>query len=197
MFNPFREDSPMSSTPAPLAAIAHRSVNWSIALSILLIIAGFFALIIPEISGLGITIFLGWLLIISGITHLVFAWKVHTAGRIIWEILVGIAYIITGIYLILHPARGLLSLTLILAFYLLFEGIFEVILAFQLRPHTGWGWTLFDGFITLVLAFMIWRTWPYSSVWVVGTLVGISMLFSGFSRLMLSLAAKKVIKTAF
>jgi uncharacterized membrane protein HdeD (DUF308 family) len=183
----------MSSTPAPLSAIAHRSVNWSIALSILLIIAGFFALIIPEISGLGITIFLGWLLIISSITHFIFAWKVHTAGRTIWEILVGIAYIVAGIYLILHPGYGLLSLTLILAFYLFFEGIFEIILAFQLRPHTGWGWTLFDGIITLILAFMIWKSWPFSSVWVIGTLVGISMLFSGFSRLMLSLSAKRII----
>ncbi len=187
----------MSSTPAPLSAIAHRSVNWSIALSILLIVAGFFALLIPELSGLGVTLFLGWLLIISGITHLIFAWKVHTTSRVLWEILVGIAYLLTGIYMIAHPAYGLLSLTLVLAFYLFFEGIFELILAFQLRPHSGWGWTLFDGIITIILAIMIWRSWPNSSVWVIGTLVGISMLFSGFSRLMLSLAARRVVKHVF
>lgn len=187
----------MSSTPAPLTAIAHRSINWSIALSVLLIVAGFFALLSPEISGLGVTLFLGWLLVISGITHLIFAWKVHTTGRILWEILVGIVYLVTGIYLIVHPAYGLLSLTLVLAFYLFFEGIFELVLAFQLRPHAGWGWTLFDGIITIILALMIWRTWPYSTVWAIGTLVGISMLFSGFSRLMLSLAARRLLKQAF
>ena len=183
----------MSSTPAPLTAIAHRSVNWSIALSILLIVAGFIALVLPMISGLGVTLFLGWLLIISGVTHLIFAWKVHTTRRILWEVLLGIVYLFAGIYLIIHPVAGLLSLTLVLAFYLFVEGILEIILAFQLRPHTGWGWTLFDGIITLVLAFMIWRTWPYSTVWAIGTLVGISMLFSGFSRLMLSLAARRVL----
>ncbi len=187
----------MSSPPAPLSAIAHRSINWSIALSILLIVAGFFALLIPELSGLGVTLFLGWLLIISGITHLIFAWKVHTTSRILWEILVGIVYLVTGIYMIGHPAYGLLSLTLVLAFYLFFEGIFELVLAFQLRPHTGWGWTLFDGIVTIILGVMIWRTWPYSTVWAIGTLVGISMLFSGFSRLMLSLSARRILKHAF
>lgn len=186
----------MSSTPAPLTAIVHRSVNWSIALSILLIIAGFIALVLPMISGLGVTLFLGWLLIISGVTHLIFAWKVHTTKRVLWEVLLGIVYLFAGIYLIVHPVAGLLSLTLVLAFYLFFEGILELILAFKLRPHSGWGWTLFDGIITLILAFMIWRTWPYSTVWAIGTLVGISMLFSGFSRLMLSLAARRVMKLA-
>jgi len=184
----------MSSTPAPLHAIAHRSINWSIALSVLLIVAGFFALVSPEVAGVGITLFLGWLLIISGIFHLVFAFKVHAAGRTVWELLVGIVYIVAGIYLIRNPGPGLLSLTLVLAVYLFFEGIFELVLAFQLRPHSGWGWTLFDAIITLILAIMIWRSWPYSSVWVVGTLVGISMLFSGFSRLMLSLSARRVLK---
>jgi uncharacterized membrane protein HdeD (DUF308 family) len=182
------------SSSAPLTAIAHRSINWSIVLSILLIIAGFFALFVPGISGLGVTLFLGWLLILSGITHLIFAWKVHAAGRIVWEILVGIVYLITGVYLIIHPDYGLLSLTLVLAFYLLFEGIFELVLAFRLRPHAGWGWTLFDGIITIILAWMIWRTWPSSTVWAIGTLVGISMLFSGFSRLMLSLSARRLLK---
>ena len=186
----------MSSTPAPLTAIVHKSVNWSIALSILLIIAGFIALVLPMISGLGITLFLGWLLIISGVTHLIFAWKVHTTKRVLWEILLGIVYLFAGIYLIVHPVAGLLTLTLVLAFYLFVEGILELVLAFQLRPHSGWGWTLFDGIITLILAFMIWRTWPYSTVWAIGTLVGISMLFSGFSRLMLSLAARRVLKPA-
>jgi|SRR5215472_8354016 len=184
----------MSSTPASLSAIANRSVNWSIALSIILIIVGFFALVHPGISGIGLTLFVGWLLIFSGVTHLIFAWKVHTAGRIVWEILVGIVYLISGFYLIVHPGYGLLSLTLVLAFYLFFEGIFELVLAFRLRPHSGWGWTLFDAIITLILAIMIWRSWPYSSVWVIGTLVGISMIFSGFSRLMLSMSARRVLK---
>jgi uncharacterized membrane protein HdeD (DUF308 family) len=188
--------TPPHSPTAPLAAFANRSANWSIALSILLIVVGFFAILHPGVSGLGMTLFIGWLLIVSGFFHLIFAWKVHTAGRIIWEILVGIVYLWAGIYLIRHPLQGLVTLTLVLAFYLFIEGIFELILAFRLKPIPGWGWTLFDGIITIILGFMIWRTWPSSTVWAIGTLVGISMLFSGFSRLMLSMAAKRILRPA-
>jgi uncharacterized membrane protein HdeD (DUF308 family) len=63
-------------------------------------------------------------------------------------------------------------------------------LSFRLRPLPGSNWLLFDGIITLILAIMIWRSWPSSSEWVIGTLVGFSMLFSGAARLSLSLAAR-------
>jgi uncharacterized membrane protein HdeD (DUF308 family) len=184
----------MSSSARPLSDYAHKTVNWSIFLSILLILAGFFTLLLPFVGGIGITIFVGWAMIISGVTHLAFAWKTHTTGSKLWELLVGLVYLAAGIYLILHPLSGLASLTLLLAFYLFFEGIFEVIHFFQVRPRQGAVWLLFDGLITLVLAWMIWSHWPSSSIWAIGTLVGISMLFSGFSRLMLAMSAKRVLK---
>ncbi len=186
----------MSTPSNPLAAIVHKSLGWSIALSILLILLGLIAIAAPGVSGIGVTIIVGWLLIISGVFHLIFAWKVHTTGRKIWEILLGVVYILIGIDLDLHPLSGLLTLTLALAIYLLFESAFEFILAVHTHPAPGWGWTLFDAIITLILAFMVWRTWPVSSVWAIGTLVGISMVFSGFSRLMLSLTARRLIAAA-
>jgi uncharacterized membrane protein HdeD (DUF308 family) len=183
----------MNTTPVSLSSLAPKAINWSIALSILLILAGLFALLIPFFSGIGITLFFGWAMIVSGITHFVFAFKTHTTGGVIWELLVGAVYLFTGVYLILHPLDALLALTLILACYLFFEAIVEFIQYFQLRPRHGTVWLLVDGIITLILAVLIWRSWPASSVWVIGTLVGISMLFSGFSRLMLSLAAKRAL----
>jgi uncharacterized membrane protein HdeD (DUF308 family) len=186
----------MSATPSTLGALVPQAINWSIALSILLIIAGLFAICVPLISGVGITLLFGWLMILSGITHFIFAFKTHTTGGVIWELIIGAVYLFTGVYLIMHPLDALLVLTLILACYLFFEAIAEFIQYFQLRPRHGAGWILFDGIITLILAIMIWRSWPASSVWVIGTLVGISMLFSGFSRLMLSLAAKRAVNLA-
>jgi uncharacterized membrane protein HdeD (DUF308 family) len=185
----------MSTAPATLSNLAPKAINWSIALSILLILAGLFAICIPAISGIAITLIFGWLMIISGVTHFVFAFKSHTTGTVIWELLLGAVYLFAGVYLILHPLAGLVTLTLFLACYLFFEGIFEIIQFFQIRPRHGAGWLLFDAIVTLILAIMIGSSWPFSSVWVIGTLVGISMLFSGFSRLMLSLAAKRVLKT--
>jgi uncharacterized membrane protein HdeD (DUF308 family) len=186
----------MSATPSTLGALVPQAINWSIALSVLLIIAGLFAICVPLISGVGITLLFGWLMILSGITHFIFAFKTHTTGGVIWELIIGAVYLFTGVYLIMHPLDALLVLTLILACYLFFEAIAEFIQYFQLRPRHGAGWILVDGVITLVLAIMIWRSWPASSVWVIGTLVGISMLFSGFSRLMLSLAAKRALNVA-
>jgi uncharacterized membrane protein HdeD (DUF308 family) len=186
----------MSTTPSTLSALAPKAINWSIALSVLLIIAGLIALLLPFISGVAITLFFGWMMILSGITHFIFAFKTHTTGGVIWELLIGAIYLFTGVYLILHPLDALLALTLILACYLFFEAIVEFIQYFQLRPRHGTGWLIVDGIITFILAIMIWRAWPASSVWVIGTLVGISMIFSGFSRLMLSLAAKRVLHIA-
>jgi uncharacterized membrane protein HdeD (DUF308 family) len=183
----------MSTAPSTLSALAPKAINWSIALSVLLIVAGFFAMLIPFLSGVAITLFFGWAMIISGVTHFIFAFKTHTKGGLIWELLIGAVYLFTGVYLILHPLDALLALTLILACYLFFEAIVEFIQYFQLRPRHGAGWLIVDGIITLILAIMIWRSWPASSIWVIGTLVGISMIFSGFSRLMLSLAAKRAL----
>jgi uncharacterized membrane protein HdeD (DUF308 family) len=183
----------MSTTPTPLRDIARKSTGWSIALSVLLILAGLFALLIPFISGIGITVFIGWAMFLSGVFHFILAFKTHTTGSVLWEILLGIVYVFAGFYLIFHPLSGLLSLTFLLILYLVFEGILELIHGFQVRPRAGSGWIIFDGIITLILAIMIWRAWPSSSVWAIGTLVGISMLFSGFSRLMLSLAARRAV----
>jgi uncharacterized membrane protein HdeD (DUF308 family) len=184
----------MSTASASLSALSPKSISWSIALSVLLILAGFFAILVPPVSGVAVTLIFAWAMIFSGITHFVFAFKTHTTGGVLWEILVGAVYLFTGIYLLLHPLDALIALTLILAIYLFFEGIVETIQSFQLRPRHGANWLLFDGIVTLILAVMIWRSWPASTVWVIGTLVGISMIFSGFSRLMLSLAAKRALK---
>lgn len=112
------------------------------------------------------------------------------------KVLLGILYLCVAIYLLDHPARGLATLTLALAFYLLIEGVFEIVLYFQHRPAAGSGWFLMDGIVTLILGGMIWATWPSSTEWVVGTLVGISIFFSGVTRLMISLAARRVVTKA-
>jgi uncharacterized membrane protein HdeD (DUF308 family) len=178
------------------SSIPGKSIGWSIALSLFLILAGLLAILLPPIMGLGVTLFIGWLLLLSGITHFIFAWKSHSASAILWEVLVGLVYLFAGGYLILHPLAGLLSLTLFLAIYLCIEGIFEIILAFRLT-RSGRFWMILEGIITLVVAVMIWNTWPFSTIWAIGTLVGISMLFSGISRLMFSLACRRAFRNAF
>jgi uncharacterized membrane protein HdeD (DUF308 family) len=176
-----------------LGAIAKESVGWSIGLSVLMILAGVLAIVIPPAAGIAVLVVVAWLLMLSGAVHLVFAWQTRTAGGMIWELLLGILYIFVGVYALLHPVAGLASLTLVLALYLFAEGVLELIMGFRLRPMPGSGWLLFDGIVTLVLGILIWRSWPSSTEWVIGTLVGISMLFSGTARLSLSLAARRMV----
>jgi uncharacterized membrane protein HdeD (DUF308 family) len=176
-----------------LRTIAKESVGWSIGLSVLMILAGVLAIVMPPVAGIAVLVVVAWLLMFSGVAHVVFAWHTRTAGGMVWELLLGILYILVGIYALLHPVAGLASLTLFLAIYLFVEGVLELVLSFRLRPMPGSNWLLFDGIITLILAILIWRSWPSSTEWVIGTLVGISMLFSGASRLSLSLAARRLL----
>jgi len=169
-----------------------RNVRWSIALSVLMIVAGVLAIIVPPASGIAVTMLVGWLLVLSGAAHLAYSWHTRHGGGLFWGMLFGSIYIVVGGYVLLHPLVGLESLTLMLAAYLFVASILEFILSFQLRALSGSGWLLIDGIISLILAIMIWRTWPSNTLWVIGTLVGISMLCSGFTRLAISLAARRV-----
>jgi len=92
------------------ATIAKQSLGWSIVLSILMILAGVLAIAIPPAAGLAVTIVVGWLLVFSGGAHLVFGWHTRTTGGFIWELLLGILYILVGAYLLFHLEVGLASL---------------------------------------------------------------------------------------
>jgi uncharacterized membrane protein HdeD (DUF308 family) len=187
-----RKAPAMSAIPAPLAPIRH-AFGWSLTMAILLILAGMAAIAVPMVSGVAITLIVGWFFTLAGVFHLLFAWKTHTTSGVLLEILLGFLYIFSGIYLLFHPLFGLVSLTFFLAGYLLFKGIVEIVHFFRLQPRHGSWWLLFDAIVNLVLAVLIWRSWPSSSLWVVGTLVGISLLFTGFSRLMLTLTVRRAL----
>src|SRR5260370_23502279 len=94
-------------------------------------------------------------------------------------------------YLIPRRALGVVSVTLVLASLFLIEGVLDIVLFFQMRSVGGTSWVLVDGIVTLVLGLMIYMQWPASSAWAIGTLVGLSMIISGVSRVMLSLAVRK------
>lgn len=178
-----------TSLPVPSA---RRGSGWSIVIAVLLILAGLAAIFLPFLAGVAVSIAIGWLLLFAGIIHLAFGWHTRSAGAVIWKILVGLAYLFASFWILDHPGRGLLTLTLVLAFYLFFEGIFEIVMYTQIKRLAGSGWFLFDAIITLILAFMIWRSWPVSSVWAIGTLIGISIFFSGISRLSYALTVRRL-----
>lgn len=179
-----------------LFGIAKESVGWTIALSFLLILAGILAIIIPPAAGIAVAVLIAWLLIFSGVAHLVLAWHVRSAGGLLWELLVGLLYVAVGVYLLVRPVVGLASLTLLLASYLFAKGILVLILAFRIRRLPGSRWLFLDGVVALILSAMIGLSWPSSSEWAIGTLIGVSMFFAGFSRLPMALAARRSLAKA-
>ena len=135
---------------------------------------------------------IAWLIVLAGLVHLMLALRAHGASSMIWKLLVGLAYLFFGAYLIMHPVLGVASLTLVLASLFLIEGILDIILFFKMRAVGGSSWVLVDGIVTLLLGLMIYVQWPSSSAWAIGVLVGVSMIISGVTRVMLSLAVRKV-----
>ena len=111
-----------------------RASGWSIALGVLMIILGFIAILAPWEFGIVIVLVVGWAAIFNGGAQLIYAFRTHSGGRAILEGILGLIYIVAGIYLLMHPAGGLLALTLLLACFLLVYGIVALVLAFHMRP---------------------------------------------------------------
>lgn len=169
-----------------------RSKGWSIFLGLLLLLAGLLAIVVPFFAGIAASVFFGWLVLFAGVAHLVYAWSERGAGAIIWQILIGLVYVIAGLYMLILPVAGAIALTLVLAFYIAAEGVFELVIFSLLRRLRGAVWFLVDGLVSLLLAGIILFHWPSSSLWAVGTLVGISLLFSGIARLTLRMGQRSL-----
>jgi uncharacterized membrane protein HdeD (DUF308 family) len=175
----------------PVEIVRHAS-TLSILWGVLLIVFGILMVGSPFLAAVAVNVVIAWLIILAGVVHVVLAFHAHRAGRLIWKLLVGLAYLFFGAYLIMHPVLGVATLTLVLASLFLIEGILDIVLFFQMRSVRGSSWVLVDGIITLLLGLMIYLQWPSSAVWAIGILVGLSMIISGVTRVMLSLAVRKV-----
>jgi uncharacterized membrane protein HdeD (DUF308 family) len=178
----------------PIEMVRHASTV-SILWGVLLIVLGIMAIGSPFLAAVAVNVVIGWLIVLAGVVHLVLAFRVHGAGSVIWKLLVGVAYVCFGTYVILHPVLGVASLTLILASLFLIEGILDIVLYVKMRPIHGSIWVLIDGIVTLLLGLLIYMQWPSSSAWAIGTLVGISLIFSGVARVGMSMAVRKATGT--
>jgi len=185
--------NPLTDMLSELTGDVKSASTWSIVLSILMIAAGVLAIGVPGIAGVAVTMIVGWMLIFSGLLHLALAFSGGQPRAVIGEILLALLYGFIGYYLLSRPGVGLAALTAAITVYLFLEGILEFVLSYMLRPLPGAGWLLLDGIVTLALAVFVVSTWSSSQSWLLGTLVGISMLFSGVTRLMLSVAVRRAV----
>ncbi|WP_017315982.1 HdeD family acid-resistance protein [Mastigocladopsis repens] len=165
----------------------NKGSNNSLWIGVLLTVLGVAAVAVPRVTTIFAETWIALMLISAGAAKAGYAFQTREQGGFIWKLLLSILYFATGVMLFVNPFTGVITLTLLLGSFLLTEGVFELILAFRLRPQQNWTWALGNGVTTLLLGAMIWFQWPFNAPWVIGTLVGVSILFTGISRVMLSL----------
>jgi len=168
--------------------------NRGMVFGIALVILGFLSILAPMVAGGMVSVLVGVFMIAAGIARLMWAFQAGSFGKGALTFLLGGLLIVTGLALIFRPMIGMASMALMLAIFFLVDGIFELIAAFKVKPEKGWGWMLFGGIVSIVLAGLIFYEWPFSGVWAVGILVGVKLLFAGFAIVALGSMGRGVAK---
>ncbi|WP_407146414.1 HdeD family acid-resistance protein [Bradyrhizobium sp. ORS 86] len=159
---------------------------------ILLVILGIAAMIVPPLASLAVTIFLGWMFLISGIGGLIATyWARHMPG-FWWSLISAALAVLAGLVLLARPLQGVLTLTIVVGAYFVAEGVASIMYALEHRRELSgrWSWLLVAGLMDIVIAFLIIAGLPGSAQWALGLLVGLNLMFGGATLIGMALAAR-------
>lgn len=168
-----------------------RHSNWYLAQAGLMIVAGVLALLFPVASSFTAVMFLGWILIFTGIFQ---GLSLIGAANVphFWLQLISVAlFIVVGMLFLRDPGQSLLTLTLLLIVFFMVEGISKVIFALTIRPFPNWGWVLMSGVVGILLALYLWASIPVTAIWLLGALLGIELICEGLALGHLAWQARK------
>ncbi|WP_241430403.1 HdeD family acid-resistance protein [Halococcus salifodinae] len=160
-------------------------------IGVLVSVFGIIAIFSPLVSGIALSPILGVLLVAGGIGHSIHVFSAREWKGFIWQALLAVIYIVSGVTLIVNPVIGLLTLTLLLAAFFFVEGAVGIVMALRLRPSSGWGWLLASGVIGVIAGALVWTGWPITALWVVGLVFGIKLLSTGAAMIMLAIGSRK------
>jgi uncharacterized membrane protein HdeD (DUF308 family) len=162
------------------AAPSKAQVAMSVARGILLVLLGLAALAAPGATAVGFTLVLAWILMLGGLTHLLTLWHASTLLGAARSIAIGLLYFAAGLVLLRQPVWAVTSLTVVIGLVLLAEGVIGVI-AYVSGDHRT-GSELLTAIVALALGAMVINGWPLSSVWAIGTVVGVNLLVAGVAE---------------
>jgi len=161
-------------------------------IGILMAVVGVIAIVFPIASSVAANFMVGWVFIFSGILTIANAFTIKGTGPFFGALLLGLLTLVAGVFLLFNPGQGLVILTLTVAIVFVFEGAYQIVAAFELRPEKGWGWLLVSAIISVVAGLIIVARLPGASLVVLGLVVGINFLSTGISMIMLSRAADEI-----
>ncbi len=173
-----------------------KASGWGMVWGILTILFGLFAIGSPLASGLAVTLVIGITLLAAGVSMLIFAFQAPSLGKILLKLLFAGLTIAVGIAILSQPGIALAKLTLILGAFFVVDGFFGFIVAWNMKPEQGWGWMTVNAFVTIALGVMILKGWPEASLFVIGILVGIRLVFAGITMLAMGSLGRQVAKAA-
>ena len=168
-----------------------RNWGWFLALGVVFVLAGLAAIAFPLLSTIATKIVLGWIFLVGGVLMIIHAFSASGWRGFLLGLLIGVLYVVAGGWLAFFPFTGIITLTLLLAALFLAEGVLEVIMAWRVRPHEGWGWLLLSGLVAAAVGIMIAMGLPSSATWAIGLLAGINLLMTGASFIALALAGRR------
>jgi len=157
-------------------------------------LVGVLSMLFPVVSSFSITVFIGMFLFVSGVFTTLGAFSVAGTGPFFGYMLLGLLKLGAGLIVSFHPLTGMLYLTSLVGIVFIFEGAFEMTLAFELKPLKGWGWQLFSSVFSIVAGGVIISTLPTASLWLVGFVFGINILSSGVAIIFISKNVDEIAK---
>ncbi|MGP0094270.1 MAG: HdeD family acid-resistance protein [Xanthobacteraceae bacterium] len=165
---------------------------------IIMMALGVLAIISPQISTLGVDLYVGWMFLFSGVIGLITMSIAPRVSAFLWSLVTAALSLLVGILLLWHPVEGAVSLTLVLIAFFIVEGIFQISAAIRHRDafSDSWGWLLMSGIADLVLAAMIIYGWPATATWALGLIVGVNLITSGLAITMVAVAGRSLLRIA-
>jgi uncharacterized membrane protein HdeD (DUF308 family) len=157
---------------------------------VILVILGVAAVLLPQIASIALAVLLGWIFLVGGGVGAITTFAARGMPGFWWSLLSAVVTIIAGVMLIGWPVGGAISLTLVLAGFLVADGVLTILFGLGHRQSRRWGWLVTNGVLDLFLAAIIIWGLPASGVWVLGLIVGIDLLFGGGALIMLAVAAR-------
>lgn len=170
---------------------AHKNAGWLVALGIAEMVLGVLVLFSPLAGGRAVIMLIGLGIMLGGIIRLIVSFAGDSFGSGAMSFIWGLVIAVAGFFILTHPDTGITTITLLLSIMFFVSGLLACIVAFQMKGGRGWGWMLAGGIILIILALLMWRQFPLSGGWLIGVLVGIGLISSGLTTLMVGILARK------